>query len=39
MGQLGFWMGWEVANAPAMPNWLPGDEFRAVRDASLKAAK
>jgi Zn-dependent M28 family amino/carboxypeptidase len=36
MGQLGFWMGWEAANEPSMPNWLPGDEFRAIRDASLK---
>jgi len=39
MGQLGFWLGWEAANAPAMPNWLPGDEFRGIRDASLKASK
>jgi Zn-dependent M28 family amino/carboxypeptidase len=36
MGQLGFWLGWEAANAPTMPNWLPGDEFRAIRDKSLK---
>ena len=39
MGQLGFWLGWEAANAPEMPNWLPGDEFRGIRDASLKALK
>jgi len=39
MGQLGFWLGWDAANATEMPNWLPGDEFRAVRDASLKAAR
>jgi len=39
MGQLGFWLGWEAANAPEMPNWLPGDEFRGTRDASLKALK
>jgi Zn-dependent M28 family amino/carboxypeptidase len=35
MAQLGFWMGWEAANAPDMPNWNAGDEFRAVRDKSL----
>ncbi len=34
-GRLGFWLGWEAANAPEKPNWLPGEEFRAVRDASL----
>ena len=36
MAQLGFWLGWDVANAPAMPNWVPGDEFRAVRDKSTR---
>lgn len=36
MGQLGFWLGWEAANAATMPNWNAGDEFRAARDASLK---
>jgi Zn-dependent M28 family amino/carboxypeptidase len=36
MAQLGFWLGWEAANAAAMPNWVPGDEFRAVRDKSMK---
>ncbi len=36
MGQLGFWLGWDAANAPEMPNWIAGDEFRAIRDASLK---
>jgi Zn-dependent M28 family amino/carboxypeptidase len=35
MGQLGFWLGWEAANAVAMPNWLPGEEFRAARERSL----
>ncbi len=35
MAQLGFWMGWDAANAPTMPNWNPGDEFRGVRDRSL----
>jgi Zn-dependent M28 family amino/carboxypeptidase len=36
MAQLGFWLGWEAANAATMPNWNPGDEFRAVRDKSMK---
>jgi len=35
LAQLGFWMGWDAANAPGLPNWLPGDEFRAIRDKSL----
>jgi Zn-dependent M28 family amino/carboxypeptidase len=35
MAQLGFWLGWEAANADTMPNWLPGDEFRATRDKSI----
>jgi Zn-dependent M28 family amino/carboxypeptidase len=39
MAQLGYWLGWEAANAPTMPNWKPGDEFRAVRDRSLAAAR
>ena len=39
MAQLGFWLGWEAANAAAMPNWKPGDEFRSVRDRSLSATK
>ena len=36
MAQLGYWLGWEAANAASMPNWKPGDEFRGVRDRSLK---
>jgi Zn-dependent M28 family amino/carboxypeptidase len=36
MAQLGFWLGWEAANAATMPNWKPGDEFRVVRDKSLR---
>ncbi len=36
MSQLGFWIGWDAANAVSMPNWVPGDEFRAVRDKSLQ---
>jgi Zn-dependent M28 family amino/carboxypeptidase len=39
MSKLGFWLGWEAAQAPAVPNWLPGDEFRAARDKSLKGEK
>lgn len=39
MGQLSFWLGWEAANAAELPNWLPGEEFRAVRDKALAAAK
>jgi Zn-dependent M28 family amino/carboxypeptidase len=37
MAQLGYWMGTEVANGSTVPNWLPGDEFRAIRDRSLAA--
>jgi Zn-dependent M28 family amino/carboxypeptidase len=36
MGRLVYWLGAEAANAPEMPNWLEGEEFRAVRDRSLK---
>jgi Zn-dependent M28 family amino/carboxypeptidase len=35
LAQLGYWLGWEAANSLSMPNWIPGDEFRGVRDASL----
>jgi Zn-dependent M28 family amino/carboxypeptidase len=35
MAQLGYWLGWDAANAASMPTWKPGDEFRAVRDRSL----
>jgi Zn-dependent M28 family amino/carboxypeptidase len=38
MAQLGFWLGWEAANAAELPNWLPGAEFRALRDKSMAAA-
>ena len=34
---LGFWAGVGIANADAMPRWLPGDEFEAVRKAALDA--
>jgi Zn-dependent M28 family amino/carboxypeptidase len=36
MGQLAYWLGAEAASAPEMPNWLEGEEFRGVRDRSLK---
>ncbi|HVS30342.1 MAG TPA: M28 family peptidase [Thermoanaerobaculia bacterium] len=36
MGELGFWLGWEAANAAEMPNWVVGDEFRAIRDKSRR---
>jgi Zn-dependent M28 family amino/carboxypeptidase len=36
IAQLGFWLGWQAANQAEMPNWVPGDEFRAVRDKSMK---
>ena len=39
MAQLGYWLGWEAANAPTMPNWKPGDEFRAVRDQSVATSR
>jgi Zn-dependent M28 family amino/carboxypeptidase len=35
--RLGFWVGVSVANADAMPSWLPGDEFEAPRKAALAA--
>lgn len=34
MGQLAFWFGYEAANAPALVNWLPGEEFSAAREKS-----
>ncbi|HEY5808904.1 MAG TPA: M28 family peptidase [Povalibacter sp.] len=33
--QLGFWTGLNVANADAMPAWVPGDEFEAARKAAV----
>ena len=36
--QLYFLVGYRVANDPHMPEWNPGAEFKAMRDASLKAA-
>ncbi|MFO1497782.1 MAG: M28 family peptidase [Verrucomicrobiota bacterium] len=37
MAELGFWLGWDAANASEMPMWLPGDEFRPAREKSLEA--
>jgi Zn-dependent M28 family amino/carboxypeptidase len=36
--QLYFLVGYRVANDSHMPEWKPGAEFRAIRDASLKSA-
>lgn len=33
--ELLFRVGYNVANAQTIPNWRPGNEFRAIRDASL----
>jgi len=37
--QLFFLVGYQVANAAQMPQWNPGSEFKAIRDASLKKAQ
>ena len=37
-GQLYFLVGYRVANNSSVPEWNPGSEFRAIRDASLKSA-
>jgi Zn-dependent M28 family amino/carboxypeptidase len=36
--QLYLLVGYRVANEARMPEWFPGSEFKAMRDASLKAA-
>ncbi|MCL5287994.1 MAG: M28 family metallopeptidase, partial [Acidobacteria bacterium] len=36
--QLCFMVGYRVANNPKMPEWKPGTEFKATREASLKTA-
>jgi Zn-dependent M28 family amino/carboxypeptidase len=36
--QLGFYSGWLIAQADAMPTWKPGDEFEAARQKALAAA-
>jgi Zn-dependent M28 family amino/carboxypeptidase len=36
--QLFFLVGYRIANDPQMPEWKPGAEFKAIRDASLRAA-
>ena len=35
--QLGFYTGWLIAQADAMPTWNPGDEFEAARKKALAA--
>jgi Zn-dependent M28 family amino/carboxypeptidase len=35
--QLGFYSGWIIAQADAMPTWNPGDEFEAARKKALAA--
>jgi Zn-dependent M28 family amino/carboxypeptidase len=35
--ELGFYSGWIIAQADAMPTWNPGDEFEAVRKKALAA--
>jgi Zn-dependent M28 family amino/carboxypeptidase len=36
--QLGFYVGWLVSEAAAMPTWTPGDEFEAARKKALAHA-
>jgi hypothetical protein len=33
--RLGFYAGLDIANAPALPAWNPGNEFEAKRKAAL----
>jgi Zn-dependent M28 family amino/carboxypeptidase len=35
MARLAYWLGHEAAQTDELPNWVPGDEFRALRDQSL----
>ncbi len=37
--QLYFLVGYQVANDSHLPEWRPGAEFKAIRDASLKSAE
>ena len=37
--KLFYRLGRELADSTVWPNWHPNDEFRAVRDKSLAAAK
>jgi hypothetical protein len=37
--QLYFLTGYRVANDPKMPEWKPGTEFKARREASLREAQ
>jgi Zn-dependent M28 family amino/carboxypeptidase len=36
IARFGVYLGWQAANAQALPGWNPGDEFAAAREASLK---
>ena len=36
---VGFYSGWLIAQADAMPTWNPGDEFEAARKKALEAVK
>ena len=36
--QLAFWVGLHAANADAMANWMPGDEFEAIREQAIADA-
>jgi Zn-dependent M28 family amino/carboxypeptidase len=36
--QLGFYVGWLISEAAAMPTWTPGDEFEAARKEALAHA-
>ena len=33
--QVGFYAGYQVAQADALPTWTPGDEFEAIRKQAL----
>jgi Zn-dependent M28 family amino/carboxypeptidase len=38
VAKLAYWLGYEAAQADELPNWVAGDEFRAVRDESRKVS-
>jgi hypothetical protein len=33
--QVGFYAGYQVAQADTLPTWIPGDEFEAIRKKEL----
>lgn len=37
-GRVAFRVGWEVAEAKDLPQWLPGAEFKAIRDSMMAQA-